>query len=194
MSAKRASMREGPLAELFRRTQGEDQTQAAGVTPSAPERLREVFDLPQEQESFAQELSKLEAATLFDTTEPTEAKAPSLVGVTHPVIRVVGVGGAGVNAVDRMVEAGVVGVEFLALNTDQQSLASSLADVKLHIGAEKTRGLGAGAEPEVGYEAAKESRERIQSLLKRGRYGLCRCWLWRWHRNRSCTNGRSYRS
>ncbi len=82
------------------------------------------------------------------------------------VIKVVGVGGGGVNAVNRMVEAGVGGVEFIAVNTDAQALLMSDADVKLDIGREATRGLGAGANPEVGREAAEAHREDIEDALK----------------------------
>ncbi|MFM8884648.1 MAG: cell division protein FtsZ [Solirubrobacterales bacterium] len=81
-------------------------------------------------------------------------------------MKVVGVGGAGVNAVDRMVEAGIAGVEFIAVNTDVQSLKQSEADVTVHIGEEITRGLGAGADPEVGRAAAMEDYDRIKHLLK----------------------------
>ena len=84
----------------------------------------------------------------------------------QPVIRVVGVGGAGVNAVNRMVEAEVEGVEFLAVNTDLQSLQQSTADITLHIGAELTRGLGAGSDANVGRQAAMEDYDRIKALLK----------------------------
>ncbi|MBK5230734.1 MAG: cell division protein FtsZ [Thermoleophilia bacterium] len=86
--------------------------------------------------------------------------------VVTPVLRVVGVGGAGVNAVDRMIEAGVTGVEFVAINTDMQSLQSSSADVKLHIGSEVTRGLGAGADPEMGARAAATDYDSIKRVLK----------------------------
>jgi len=79
---------------------------------------------------------------------------------------VVGVGGAGVNAVNRMVEAEVAGVEFIALNTDLQSLQQSSADVTLHIGADVTRGLGSGSDPELGRSAAMEDHDRIKALLK----------------------------
>ena len=82
------------------------------------------------------------------------------------MIRVVGVGGAGVNAVNRMVEAEVEGVEFLAVNTDLQSLQQSTADVTLHIGAELTRGLGSGSDAEVGRAAAMEDYDRVKALLK----------------------------
>ena len=82
------------------------------------------------------------------------------------VIKVVGVGGGGVNAVNRMVEAGIGGVEFIAINTDAQVLLMSDADVKLDIGRETTRGLGAGADPEVGREAAEAHRDEIEDALK----------------------------
>jgi cell division protein FtsZ len=81
------------------------------------------------------------------------------------VIKVVGVGGGGTNAVNRMVDAGLRGVEFVAINTDAQALLMCDADVKLHIGAKVTRGLGAGANPEVGRAAAEESRDDIRDAL-----------------------------
>jgi cell division protein FtsZ len=82
------------------------------------------------------------------------------------VIKVVGVGGGGTNAVNRMVEAGLKGVEFIAMNTDAQALLMSEADVKLDIGRETTRGLGAGSNPEVGKRAAEEHRTEIEEILK----------------------------
>jgi len=81
------------------------------------------------------------------------------------VIKVVGVGGGGTNAVNRMVDAGLKGVEFIAVNTDAQALMMCDADVKLHIGGKVTRGLGAGADPEVGRAAAEESRDEIRDVL-----------------------------
>ena len=81
------------------------------------------------------------------------------------VIKVVGVGGGGTNAVNRMVEAGIKGVEFIAVNTDHQALLLSDADRTIHIGEEITRGLGAGANPEVGCQAAEESRAEIREAL-----------------------------
>lgn len=81
-------------------------------------------------------------------------------------IKVIGVGGGGNNTVNRMIEHGVQGVEFIAVNTDAQALNLSKADVKMQIGAALTRGLGAGANPEVGREAAEESREQIQEVLQ----------------------------
>jgi len=82
------------------------------------------------------------------------------------VLKVVGVGGGGSNAVNRMVDAGLKGVEFIAVNTDAQALLMCDADMKLHIGAEATRGLGAGANPVVGQAAAMESRDEIKESLK----------------------------
>ncbi len=82
------------------------------------------------------------------------------------VIKVVGIGGGGTNAVNRMVDAGLKGVEFIAVNTDAQALQMCDADIKLQIGDQLTRGLGAGADPEVGYGAANESRDEIKEALK----------------------------
>ena len=82
------------------------------------------------------------------------------------VIKVVGVGGGGVNAVNRMIEAGLRGVEFIAMNTDAQALLMSDADVKLDIGRTLTRGLGAGSDPELGRQAADDHREEIEEVLK----------------------------
>ena len=82
------------------------------------------------------------------------------------VIKVVGIGGGGVNAVNRMIEVGLKGVEFIAINTDAQALLMSDADVKLDVGRELTRGLGAGANPEVGRKAAEDHAEEIEEVLK----------------------------
>ncbi len=81
------------------------------------------------------------------------------------LIKVVGVGGGGVNAVNRMIDAGIRGVEFIAINTDAQALLMSDADVKLDIGRESTRGLGAGADPEVGRSSAEDHRDEIEDAL-----------------------------
>ncbi|MHB8143146.1 MAG: cell division protein FtsZ [Thermoleophilia bacterium] len=81
-------------------------------------------------------------------------------------IKVVGVGGGGTNAVNRMVEAGVRGVEFIAVNTDAQSLTMCEADVKIHVGGELTRGLGGGADPNVGLEAMERSRDEVKKVLR----------------------------
>ena len=82
------------------------------------------------------------------------------------VIKVIGVGGGGVNAVNRMIDAGLKGVEFVAVNTDAQALLMSDADVKLDIGRELTRGLGAGSDPEVGRNAAEAHRDEIEEMVK----------------------------
>ena len=82
------------------------------------------------------------------------------------VIKVIGIGGGGVNAVNRMIEVGLKGVEFIAINTDAQALLMSDADVKLDVGRELTRGLGAGAQPEVGRQAAQDHQEEIEEVLK----------------------------
>ena len=82
------------------------------------------------------------------------------------VIKVVGIGGGGVNAVNRMIEQGLKGVEFIAINTDAQALLMSDADIKLDVGRESTRGLGAGADPEVGRKAAEDAKDEIEELLR----------------------------
>jgi cell division protein FtsZ len=96
--------------------------------------------------------------------EQSSAAGP---GVPHsPVLRVVGVGGGGVNAINRMIEAQIPGVEFMAVNTDLQSLQLCESDLTVHIGGEETRGLGAGSDPSLGFRAAFEEQDRIKRLLK----------------------------
>jgi cell division protein FtsZ len=125
------------------------------LAPPVPERAPEPEPAPAPaQDPYAR------SANQFDES-PWGAKVAG-----SPVIRVVGVGGAGVNAVNRMVEAEVQGVEFLAINTDLQSLQQSTADITLHIGPQVTRGLGAGSNPDLGRQAAMEEYDRIKSLLK----------------------------
>jgi cell division protein FtsZ len=85
---------------------------------------------------------------------------------TFASIKVVGCGGGGANAVNRMIEAGLQGVEFIAVNTDKQALSTSKADIKIQLGEKLTKGLGSGAVPEIGKRAAEESREEISQLLK----------------------------
>jgi cell division protein FtsZ len=206
-NAKRASMREGPLAALFRKTEGvEDQgadAQSAqpggpspaseapqapsavhpresglphpalgpssqspheeGRVPSPQERLRHAFssEIP---ENVLDRMPTRPALDDYTRGRRVHASAPETVG--KPIIRVVGVGGAGVNAVNRMVEAEVEGIEFLAVNTDLQSLQQSTADITLHIGAELTRGLGSGSDANIGRRAAMEDYDRMKALLK----------------------------
>jgi len=101
--------------------------------------------------------------------EVSERKGSLLVAAPQnylAVIKVVGIGGGGVNAVNRMIEEGLKGVEFIAINTDAQALLMSDADVKLDVGRELTRGLGAGANPDVGRKAAEDHREEIEEVIK----------------------------
>ena len=100
--------------------------------------------------------------TAMEVTRPMAGNPQNYLAV----IKVVGVGGGGVNAVNRMIDAGLKGVEFIAVNTDAQALLMSDADVKLDIGRELTRGLGAGSDPEVGRQAAEEHRDEIEEVLK----------------------------
>jgi len=199
-SGKRASMREGPLAALFRKTD------ESGVDPEeVPLESREDQPAPRDdarhtgrphpglvrsEEEFADDdepriptpQERLRHAFSSDIPENVmerprrghdpyaRAPEPELPGVApttgSPMLRVVGVGGAGVNAVNRMVEAEIDGVEFIAINTDLQSLQQSEADVTLHIGAEVTRGLGSGSNPELGRQAAVDEYDRIKAHLK----------------------------
>jgi cell division protein FtsZ len=194
-------MREGPLADLFRKTDEDarapqdappaltppEQEPVVRATPmpreAAPARDRERHDeqryVPSPQErlraAFSSELpedmlermpSTREAAPEDVYARPSYVEEPAPAMSAQPRLRVVGVGGAGVNAVNRMVEASVGGVEFIAVNTDLQSLQQSTADVTVHIGAEVTRGLGSGANAELGRIAAMEEYDRIKSLLK----------------------------
>ena len=181
----RASMREGPLSELFRRTEkgapeGEtaEPTKAASpdqpqteagrepetrVTPTPQERLRSAFssEIPDD----ILDAPVIEPPLMPPAPDPAANRSPKA-KKGGPVLRVVGVGGAGVNAVDRMIEAGIAGVEFIAINTDVQSIQQTQADVTVHIGEALTRGLGAGADPELGRAAAMEDYDRIKHLLK----------------------------
>ena len=197
-SGKRASMREGPLAALFRRTEEEghqdrpSEDPAVGQPPAPPrreepparqpepvaaeppvpsprERLRHAFSsaIP---ENILERPPAPEPAPMRDSRSAVSALEDDAYPASHPVglplLRVVGVGGAGVNAVNRMVEAELAGVEFLAINTDLQSLAQSAAHATLHIGANVTRGLGSGSNPDLGRQAAMDEYDRIKSLLK----------------------------
>ncbi len=125
--------------------------------PAAKDRLSRIFGDDQSVDQY-------EDTPRYGREEPNYAPRS---GQPHsPIIRVIGVGGAGVNAVNRMVEAQIPGVEFMAVNTDLQSLQLCIADVTVHIGGEQTRGLGAGADPDVGYRSAFEEQDKIKRLLK----------------------------
>ncbi len=236
-SSKRASMREGPLAQLFRKTDEEEgQTEAprsdtdpkagkplpeGGPAPQAtrqePEPRRERRAEEPAQDNFASRateaarraeeraerrraeresaepaprVSRYEGVptpeerlrSVFSSDIPEnimerspersleqdaiQPEPPLSRGSSEPVLRVVGVGGAGVNAVNRMIEAQVEGVDFVAVNTDMQSLEQSAASNRLHIGGESTRGLGSGSNPELGRTAAMEEYDRLKSTLK----------------------------
>src|SRR5215211_6723582 len=104
--------------------------------------------------------------TLYYSLRSSEIEMAERSGNYLAVIKVVGVGGGGTNAVNRMVDAGLTGVEFVAVNTDAQALVMCDADVRIHIGAKATRGLGAGADPTVGRSAAMESRDELKEALK----------------------------
>ncbi len=134
--------------------------------PSPEERLRSVFS-PDIPENILDRDSK-PAPPVRRDPEPERSPyaMPSGTKVTEPVLRVVGVGGAGVNAVNRMIEAEVEGVQFLAVNTDTQSLEQSAATNRLHIGSDITRGLGSGSNPELGRAAAMEDYDELKGLLK----------------------------
>jgi cell division protein FtsZ len=209
-TGKRASMREGPLAALFRKTAQDvdDRSEAqppapepasaseelaaaepeplAAPEPLAPlepeveepriplphERLRHAFsadipdnvlDRPAAGEPLAPERDVPERDVYAHALRSGEDAAGRTLG---PVLRVVGVGGAGVNAINRMVEAEIAGVEFLAINTDLQSLQQSAAHETLHIGDSITHGLGSGSNPELGRAAAREEYDRIKAMLR----------------------------
>jgi cell division protein FtsZ len=192
MARKRASMREGPLAELFRATEAaQRQAEKEGKTlpgepleetvehpPPEPPRL-EVAPEPEEPPPAPKVVEPIVPhheehpdrgiARLLDPMPeppPRLHRAPRADSAYLAVIRVVGVGGAGLNAVNRMIDAGISDVEFIAVNTDLQQLALSDAEVKIHIGRELTGGLGSGAEPEIGRRAAEEAYDQIKRALR----------------------------
>ena len=237
MARRRASMREGPLAELFRATEAA-QRQAEGKSPDegAPAGAEHDDTTPHEEtvehvptferapaqppvastpapippataappppvtpEPERPPLSAVPAhAPASETAPPSAAPAPAAPQPPEPryeppvtrleplpepaprlhrvpradsgaylaVIRVVGVGGAGLNAINRMIDAGISQVEFVAVNTDLQQLQTSDAEVKIHIGRELTKGLGSGADPDIGRAAADESYDQIKHALR----------------------------
>ncbi len=135
---------------------------------SAPDPAADTSGLPDPQDRLRRIFSETppdrDEGPRYGRQEP--ASTPGA-GVPHnPVIRVIGVGGGGVNAINRMIEAQIPGVEFMAVNTDLQSLQLCMADLTIHIGGEETRGLGAGADPSLGFRAAFDEQDRIKRLLK----------------------------
>jgi cell division protein FtsZ len=215
MARRRASMREGPLAELFKATEaaqrqaereraGQESAEAPTVEHAAPE--QSVPPAPPaevEREPEREPVTSPSEATVADPvappSEPTRSEpapqrtspapvergyepapaarmaepAPRMHRAPRPesaaylaVIRVVGVGGGGLNAVNRMIEAGISQVEFIAVNTDIQQLRTCEAPIKLHIGRELTQGLGSGSDPNLGREAAEEAYDQIKHVLR----------------------------
>jgi cell division protein FtsZ len=158
-AAKRASEREARRAEREERWGGRYE----GV-PTPEERLKSVFSHDIPENIMEREPVPAAQREPVPESEPFIRVAPDR--PTEPVLRVVGVGGAGVNAVNRMIEAEVEGVEFIAVNTDVQSLEGSSAATRLHIGSSATRGLGSGSNPDLGRAAAVEDYDEIKSHLK----------------------------
>jgi cell division protein FtsZ len=210
MARKRASMREGPLAELFKATEAAQRQQEHEGTPPPPAdepHESTVEHVPTwEDEIEAPAPPKPDPTPEPATPEPTpQPKPPAPDPTPEPTpppatipeppvtryfepmpepaprlsharagslgsylakIQVVGVGGAGLNAVNRMIDAGINQVDFVAVNTDVQQLQVSDAETKIHIGRELTQGLGSGADPNVGREAAEESYDQIKHALR----------------------------
>jgi len=156
MQKKRASMHDGPLADLFRQTDSS--------TEPAPEAAPDTAARAKPSKPLRAVVKDVPAPRTAARPVPLSPGAES--GAYLAVIRVVGVGGAGVNAVNRMIESGIRGVEFLAVNTDAQQLALADAAVKIHIGQQLTEGLGSGSDPEVGRRAAEESDAEIREALR----------------------------
>jgi cell division protein FtsZ len=208
MARRRASMREGPLAELFRATEAaQRQAEKEGREPE-PEAQQQAESAPAEPppattptpveppEKTVEHVPEWEdeapASPPPPPPEPVrlperapepkrEAPKPKLEPLPEPpprlhrvpepgayiaVIRVVGVGGAGLNAVNRMIDADISQVEFVAVNTDIQQLQTSDAPVKIHIGRELTEGLGSGADPDLGRRAAEEAYDQVKRALR----------------------------
>jgi cell division protein FtsZ len=214
MARRRASMREGPLAELFRATEAaqrqaekegrefepeqeqpkpEPEQQAAAPAEERPaEPKPSALEPPEKTVEHVPEWEEAAPPPPPPPSEPVrlperdpepqrEAPRPKLEPLPEPpprlhrvpepgayiaVIRVVGVGGAGLNAVNRMIDADISQVEFVALNTDIQQLQTSDAPVKIHIGRELTEGLGSGADPDLGRRAAEEAYDQIKRALR----------------------------
>jgi cell division protein FtsZ len=186
MARRRASMREGPLAELFRATEAAQRQAEREAQPSAPPaEAATVEDAAPEAEGetpagVAAAPAPAPAATPpspppYEQPPVSRLAEPSLRVHRAPrpesaaylaVIRVVGVGGGGLNAVNRMIEAGISQVEFIAVNTDIQQLRTCEAPIKLHIGRELTQGLGSGSDPELGRQAAEDAYDQIKHVLR----------------------------
>jgi cell division protein FtsZ len=183
----RASMREGPLAELFRATEAAQRqaekerdleaiVDAPTVEHAGPETIGEAVDAaaapaPAPDVPAPPRIAEPAPAPTVSPAarlaEPPLRRAPRPDSAAYlAVIRVVGVGGGGLNAVNRMIEAGISQVEFIGVNTDIQQLRGSEAPIKLHIGRELTQGLGSGADPDVGRRAAEEAYDQVKHVLR----------------------------
>src|SRR5215213_8966194 len=188
-------MREGPLAELFRATEAAQKEEAGTKEPApseepqertvehvptweesvenvaapAPVREPEPDDEPEPEPPAPAPEPELPPAAQYSLPEtaPRIYRAPRGDSASYlALIRVVGVGGAGLNALHRMMDAGLSQVEFLAVNTDIQQLQMSDAQTKIHIGRDLTQGLGSGADPEIGRRAAEESYDHVKTALR----------------------------
>jgi len=188
-------MREGPLAELFRATEaaqrqaekegkavpGEPLEETVEHPPPAPPRLEVAPEpvtpapapaptveppAPPQLEEHGPDRGIARLLDPMPEPPPRLHRAPRSDAAYRAVIRVVGVGGAGLNALNRMIDSGISDVEFVAVNTDLQQLALSDAEVKIHIGRELTGGLGSGAEPDIGRRAAEEAYDQVKRALR----------------------------
>src|SRR5437773_2815125 len=207
MARKRASMREGPLAELFKATEAaqRQQEQAAPGAPAEEPHESTVEHVPTWEDEVetpapprpdpVPEPSMPEPTPRPPAPDPVPEPTPPPAYIPEPPvtryiepmlepaprlhqarpgqlgsylakIQVVGVGGAGLNAVNRMIDAGINQVEFVAVNTDVQQLQISDAETKIHIGRDLTQGLGSGSDPSVGMAAAEESHEQMKHALR----------------------------
>ena len=208
MARKRASMREGPLAELFRKTEAAQRAEGAPAEQAPPEQeegldpqrraqvaleetvehVQDFVETPAAPPAAEPETAPMPAPEPTHAEPPSEAAAsraaaryfqtmlepaPRLHRVPPPkgaayiaVIRVVGVGGAGLNAIHRMIDAGIAQVDFVAVNTDLQALAVSDAPTKIAIGEEVTQGLGSGADPSVGRDSAEHAVDQLRAALR----------------------------
>ena len=193
MARNRASMREGPLAELFRATEaaqrqqkGEEQQELPVEKPApAPVPVSEAPDpepapeptpiravpAPEPEPVYVPEPAAEQPRPLARWLDPLPDTPARLergrdAASYLAVIRVVGVGGAGLNAVDRMIDSGITQVDFVAVNTDIQQLQMADAPTKIHIGSELTEGLGSGADPEIGRRAAEDGYDAIKRALR----------------------------
>jgi cell division protein FtsZ len=170
MARKRVSMREGPLAELFRATEAAQKKDKRSEprAKSAEPAPTEILHVAPDPEPASSRVEELPVARWLDPLpeNPARLERPRDSASYLAVIRVVGVGGAGLNALDRMMDAGITQVDFIAVNTDIQQLQMSDAPVKVHIGSEITEGLGSGSDPEIGRRAAEESYDQLKRALR----------------------------